>query len=112
MGFCGSKDSRQKGNKSFSISVTSHNISASQTKEEFGTNRETKTKEATYVDVVVNDVNSKTSIPLPKRAYKKGDLIDSGAYGKVYKGFDLNTGQLLAIKTIKITGDESDVHII
>ena len=32
--------------------------------------------------------------------YHKGELIASGAYGKVYQGLDISTGQLLAIKNI------------
>lgn len=35
--------------------------------------------------------------------YQKGELIDKGAFGEVYQGLDLNTGQLLAIKTVKVS---------
>lgn len=35
--------------------------------------------------------------------YTKGELIGSGAYGKVYQGLDLTYGSLLAIKVIKLS---------
>ncbi len=34
--------------------------------------------------------------------YTKGELIGSGAYGKVYQALDLTNGNLLAIKTIEL----------
>ena len=35
--------------------------------------------------------------------YVKGELIGSGAYGKVYSALDMITGQLLAVKTIEVS---------
>jgi len=32
--------------------------------------------------------------------WKRGELIGRGAYGKVYQGLDLNTGKIIAIKTV------------
>lgn len=37
--------------------------------------------------------------------YKKGPLIGKGTYGEVYECLNLNTGELLAVKTFKIHGD-------
>ena len=34
--------------------------------------------------------------------FRRGELIASGAYGKVYKCLDLNTGKLLAVKNVKV----------
>lgn len=34
--------------------------------------------------------------------YSKGELIGSGAYGKVYQGLDTTNGSLLAIKNINV----------
>ena len=34
--------------------------------------------------------------------YKKGELIGEGAFGKVYQGFNQDTGQILAIKEINL----------
>lgn len=36
----------------------------------------------------------------------KGTLIGTGAYGRVYQGLDTKTGQMVAIKTIKFSGDQ------
>ena len=35
--------------------------------------------------------------------WERGELIGRGAYGKVYKGRNLDTGQTLAIKTVLVT---------
>ena len=35
--------------------------------------------------------------------YSKGELIGSGAYGKVYQGLDTTNGSLLAIKNINVS---------
>lgn len=53
----------------------------------------------------------------PKRKiirFKKGELIGEGAFGKVYQGFDEDTGQIIAIKEInfrKINNKNLDVGI-
>ena len=44
-----------------------------------------------------------------KIQYQKGELIDKGAFGSVYQGLDINTGQLLAIKTVKVSADREKV---
>ncbi|EAR85614.2 cyclin-dependent kinase-like Serine/Threonine kinase family protein (macronuclear) [Tetrahymena thermophila SB210] len=43
------------------------------------------------------------------KRYKKCELIDKGAYGKVYKGIDTITNQVVAIKYIEITGTFEEV---
>eukprot|EP01017_Pseudomicrothorax_dubius_P008506 TRINITY_DN12809_c0_g1_i1.p1 TRINITY_DN12809_c0_g1~~TRINITY_DN12809_c0_g1_i1.p1 ORF type:complete len:477 (-),score=70.58 TRINITY_DN12809_c0_g1_i1:35-1465(-) len=43
-------------------------------------------------------------------AYKKGEKIGSGSFGNVYQCLDLNTGQLLAAKEIKLSGDPQKVE--
>ncbi len=54
---------------------------------------------------------------MPKRKiirFKKGELIGEGAFGKVYQGFDEDTGQIIAIKEInfrKINSKNLDVGI-
>ncbi len=34
--------------------------------------------------------------------FKRGDLIGSGTYGKVYQCLELRTGKLLAVKTVQV----------
>ncbi len=34
--------------------------------------------------------------------FKRGELIATGAYGKVYKCLDLTNGRLLAVKNVKV----------
>jgi len=45
-----------------------------------------------------------TEALLPKRLYqyKKGPLIGKGTYGEVYECLNLNTGELLAVKSFKV----------
>jgi len=38
----------------------------------------------------------------PPIKWERGDLIGSGAYGKVYQGLNLNNGRLIAIKSVQI----------
>jgi len=40
--------------------------------------------------------------------WKKGELLGSGAFGKVYLGLNLDTGELLAVKAVPIALDEDD----
>lgn len=35
--------------------------------------------------------------------FRRGEIIASGTYGKVYKCLDLNTGRFLAVKNIKVS---------
>ena len=35
-------------------------------------------------------------------SYKKGQLIGKGSFGEVYECLNLNTGELLAVKTVKV----------
>jgi serine/threonine protein kinase len=37
-------------------------------------------------------------------SYKKGQLLGKGAFGEVFECLNLNTGELLAVKTVKISG--------
>lgn len=39
--------------------------------------------------------------------WKKGELIGSGAYGKVYLGLNVNNGQMIAIKSIQLSPDKT-----
>lgn len=34
--------------------------------------------------------------------FKRGELIATGVYGKIYKCLDSNTGRLLAVKNVKV----------
>ena len=43
------------------------------------------------------------SLPI---SYKKGDLIGEGSCGKVYRCLNLSSGDLLAVKTIKLSNEE------
>lgn len=46
--------------------------------------------------------------------YKKGELIGEGAFGKVYQGFNQDSGQIIAIKEInlkKINSKNIDVTV-
>jgi serine/threonine protein kinase len=44
-------------------------------------------------------------------SYKKGELIGEGSYGKVYKGFDEDHGDLFAIKEIDFRNISSNNYI-
>lgn len=60
---------------------------------------------------IKNEVKSYSSINI-----KKGDIIGEGAFGKVYQGFDEETGQIVALKEIdlkklSIKGLESKLSI-
>ena len=46
-----------------------------------------------------NQIKPNTSMVIQ---YKRGEMIGSGAYGKVYSGLILNTGQVVAIKSILV----------
>lgn len=37
--------------------------------------------------------------------FRRGEIIASGTFGKVYKCLDLNTGRFLAVKNIKVSID-------
>ncbi|CAI5472475.1 unnamed protein product, partial [Closterium sp. Yama58-4] len=51
--------------------------------------------------------------PLGTMKWKRGELLGEGAYGKVFLGLNEMTGELMAVKQIKMTsaGDEKAMHI-
>ena len=42
--------------------------------------------------------------------YCKGELIGSGAYGKVYQGLDTTNGHLVAIKSIHVSCKFNNIY--
>mmetsp|Transcript_65097 Transcript_65097/g.74804 ORF Transcript_65097/g.74804 Transcript_65097/m.74804 type:complete len:554 (+) Transcript_65097:222-1883(+) len=42
--------------------------------------------------------------------WKKGELIGSGAYGKVYKSLELDTGKMVAIKEVALQGNMNQIQ--
>eukprot|EP00742_Colponemidia_sp_Colp-10_P005803 GILJ01006206.1.p1 GENE.GILJ01006206.1~~GILJ01006206.1.p1 ORF type:complete len:573 (+),score=81.34 GILJ01006206.1:77-1795(+) len=63
----------------------------------------TTTQEPTTTSVTA--VSARPSSSRPPLQWVRGQLIGSGAFGKVYLGLNQNTGELLAIKHVKISGD-------
>jgi hypothetical protein len=55
-----------------------------------------------------NSVRRRSNQPRQKNvgAWRRGDLIGQGAYGKVYQGFSLEDGSLIAVKQILTTMDD------
>ena len=66
-------------------------------------------------EVNINEINTKTTYNennlikneisntfLNPLNFKRGELIASGCYGKVYKCLDLTNGRLLAVKNVKV----------
>ncbi|CAI5473879.1 unnamed protein product [Closterium sp. Yama58-4] len=50
--------------------------------------------------------------PLGTMKWKRGELLGEGAYGKVFLGLNERTGELMAVKQMKINaGDERAMHI-
>jgi mitogen-activated protein kinase kinase kinase len=43
--------------------------------------------------------------------YLKGQVIGSGFSGQVFSGLSLNTGEIVAIKTVKFTGDKTLIEL-
>ena len=41
-----------------------------------------------------------------KIRYQKGDILGQGAFGTVYLGLNLDTGELMAVKQLNITSDD------
>ncbi len=48
----------------------------------------------------------------PQDRYSVEALIGEGSYGRVHKALDLRTGKLVAIKTMKETGNDSVPHFV
>jgi serine/threonine protein kinase len=48
--------------------------------------------------------------PQDSPKYIKGQCIGSGFFGQVYSGLSLNTGEIVAIKTIKFNGDMKTIE--
>jgi len=50
---------------------------------------------------IFNKATSPSSLPMPPPIrYRKGELIGCGAFGHVYMGMNLDSGELLAIKQV------------
>jgi serine/threonine protein kinase len=49
----------------------------------------------------------------PEIRWQRGNLIGTGAFGKVYHGLNLHTGQMLAIKQIAISAqtDQKELDV-
>ena len=43
--------------------------------------------------------------PLPKIEYKKGPMIGKGAFGRVFECLNVKNGELLAVKTYKVSSN-------
>ncbi|XP_041022306.1 mitogen-activated protein kinase kinase kinase 2-like isoform X2 [Juglans microcarpa x Juglans regia] len=61
-------------------------------------------------------VFSKSSLPPPPIRWRKGELIGYGAFGHVYMGMNLDSGELLAVKQVLIAAksaskDKAQAHI-
>ncbi|KAG2694841.1 hypothetical protein I3843_08G159800 [Carya illinoinensis] len=61
-------------------------------------------------------VFSKSSLPPPPIRWRKGELIGCGAFGHVYMGMNLDSGELLAVKQVLIAAksaskDKAQAHI-
>jgi mitogen-activated protein kinase kinase kinase ANP1 len=50
-------------------------------------------------------INESFAQPFDPILWQRGDLIGEGVFGKVYQGMNLNTGELLAIKTYQVSSD-------
>lgn len=48
-----------------------------------------------------NDAGDTTSTVSPSIRWRKGELIGCGAYGQVYMGMNLDSGELLAVKQVE-----------
>ncbi|OMJ65406.1 hypothetical protein SteCoe_38283 [Stentor coeruleus] len=57
-------------------------------------------KELTELTLTENTFNNSQII------WQRGDLVGEGVYGKVYQAMNLNTGELLAVKSYKLNHDE------
>jgi len=44
----------------------------------------------------------KNTVMNMKMQWKRGDLIGIGSCGKVYSGLNLKTGEIIAIKSVKV----------
>lgn len=85
---------------------SSKNSSESEMEREIKVPRQNKTDE--------NETLNETKEPIRRRSLRKlssqevrwerGPLVGQGTYGKVYQGLNLNTGKLIAIKSILIGG--------
>ncbi|KAH8490935.1 hypothetical protein H0E87_023171 [Populus deltoides] len=66
---------------------------------------------------IFNKATSPSSLPMPPPIrYRKGELIGCGAFGHVYMGMNLDSGELLAIKQVLIaangaTRERAQAHI-
>ncbi|CAK7340721.1 unnamed protein product [Dovyalis caffra] len=66
---------------------------------------------------IFNKPTSPSSLPMPPPIrYRKGELIGCGAFGHVYMGMNLDSGELLAIKQVSIaangaTRERAQAHV-
>ena len=72
-----------------------------------GTSSAKKSEKMAVENVIIKKKKRKSSSKRTKQigAWRRGELIGQGAFGKVYQGLDLETGSLVAVKQIVVTMD-------
>ncbi|OMJ88830.1 hypothetical protein SteCoe_9129 [Stentor coeruleus] len=61
-------------------------------------------------DITVNTSYEQLGSPVRIISWQRGDLIGEGVYGKVYQAMNMNTGELVAVKSYKLSQDISKVE--
>eukprot|EP00753_Platysulcus_tardus_P008248 PLAT15846.1.p1 GENE.PLAT15846.1~~PLAT15846.1.p1 ORF type:complete len:542 (+),score=221.91 PLAT15846.1:181-1626(+) len=49
-------------------------------------------------------------VSAPPASWKRGELLGQGSFGRVYKALDLETGRMLAVKTVSLRGHSALVR--
>jgi len=76
-------------------------------------NYETTGNHDNYTDTypIMTPTNSESTLNKRMFQYKKGPLLGEGPSGKVLECLDLNTGELLAVKSFRIPGDPTKAPV-